>query len=563
MLLGRIRSKTVLKKCAYRWIRPRSLLLFVLGVALYHGAVWYLGGESTPAGDFIRLRVPSKGRAGGGAPVLREEEWLSLNDKDRWRANYDVLVRYLAGERARGQLHPVVLFAWADWAPTRCPRRRPRCGEFAGGEWGAKTGPVVERVVLVAEGRNLETQAAQEAAADSGVFGRGRMAAGAGQIGEGQAEQVLADTGEVVARGRRVRALRLPRLEQRVARAYRGANEQTVELEAADFALASAAARRAAAAEAVNAAHPAYRAYVERLAAEHAGAARARRGKKYFSELIQLRPGGRRGQVDARFGKAGRGPPAHETAPQMRRLMRCWERFARNEQLLYWLAHGTLLGWYWQGTALEWDSDHDVQLPMRQLEHLALHFNASLLLFEDGGEVGRYYLDINDHYRLAEKDPDNIIDGRLIDVDTGMYIDLTGIRAEGGKYTDGAHHVFHTLAYLDPLRITLFDGLEAPIPHAVTSVLMSEYESGLFMDTFQGYHFDHEVRGWVSSACDECFDRDLALEWRAHTDARAAFCERHGSPLYTECCGLLQIIPPEPAEGHIAKLSAYFKEKGY
>ncbi|AGO11389.1 AaceriACR141Wp [[Ashbya] aceris (nom. inval.)] len=561
MLLGRLRSKAVLNKYGHGWIRVRTLLLFVLGIALYQCVVWYASSRESRAGEFIRLTVPATGSVGGGAPALREEEWLMMSDKDRWRANYEVVVRYLAAERNRGHLHPVVPFAWADWVRTKCPRREPRCGEFNGEVgWDGETGPVVQRVVVVTEGRNLETQAAQGAAAGSGVFGRGRMAGRARQMGTEDAQDALAAMRrEEVVGGWRVRALQLPRLEQRTMRTYRGVNKRTVELAAPDFELEVAAARRATARAACGGAHPAYKEYVGQLAMEYVSPMPPRPGK-YFSEPEKAKWPEHQKHLDARFYWPMQ---SRQRAQQLRRLVRCWEQFAKNEQLLYWLAHGSLLGWYWQGTGLEWDADHDVQLPLRQLEYLALHFNASLFLFEDGGEVGRYYLDINDHYKTGEKDSENIIDGRLIDIDSGLFLDFTGIRVKQGTYTDGSRHTFTTLDYLNPLRVTVFDGKDALVPHAITSVLSGEYRDGLIIETFRGHHYDKDVCGWVSSECEECFDRELAREWRAHADARADFCKRHDNPLYTECQGILKMIPPNPPEEHIARLSSYFKEHGY
>lgn len=110
------------------------------------------------------------------------------------------------------------------------------------------------------------------------------------------------------------------------------------------------------------------------------------------------------------------------------KLVQNFLAFCNNEGIVAWIAHGTLLSWYWSGEIFPWDFDLDFQLPIGELNKLAENFNR-LVIIEDTNEgMGRYYLDITSSitYRIRGNGQNNI-DGRFIDIDTGLYIDLTGL----------------------------------------------------------------------------------------------------------------------------------------
>src|ERR1700722_319452 len=52
--------------------------------------------------------------------------------------------------------------------------------------------------------------------------------------------------------------------------------------------------------------------------------------------------------------------------------------FTDEKQIPSWIAHGTLLGWWWGGSFLPWDSDIDVQMNANFLYVLA-RFNNTVL----------------------------------------------------------------------------------------------------------------------------------------------------------------------------------------
>ncbi|KAL2166354.1 hypothetical protein VTG60DRAFT_2912 [Thermothelomyces hinnuleus] len=277
----------------------------------------------------------------------------------------------------------------------------------------------------------------------------------------------------------------------------------------------------------------------------------------------------------------------------MRSLMRSYLRTFARLRLETWLAHGTLLGWWWNGRILPWDFDVDAQVTGATLALLAERYNGSLHEYVDDDDddddeenhpdqqgtdgagqqqqqqhhhhhhhhrqrrrrrrrrrrqqqqqqqqqqeprpdinrtnrtnrTRRYLLDVNP---FATSSPGrgtgaNVIDARWVDVDTGMYVDVTAVMernwtsvplppsatfpssssssssssgSDGDDDGDGdgddgttdprppsgppgllscknAH--FYRAGDLFPLRETAFEGVPALVPWAYEPVLVAEY----------------------------------------------------------------------------------------
>lgn len=190
-------------------------------------------------------------------------------------------------------------------------------------------------------------------------------------------------------------------------------------------------------------------------------------------------------------------------------LISAWLRFTRGNGVATWIAHGTLLSWYWNALTFPWDNDFDVQMPIDDLHLLARRFNQTLVVDfgpdPQSGEVryGRYFLDCGAFVSQRTRgNGNNNIDARFIDVDTGTYIDITALavtdtvpphRYDGLKdkvtlpellpavknnqmqlYHCRNYH-FLQLAELLPLRLTLFEGEFAYVPNAFQQALVNEY----------------------------------------------------------------------------------------
>ncbi|KAK5629398.1 hypothetical protein RRF57_005113 [Xylaria bambusicola] len=248
--------------------------------------------------------------------------------------------------------------------------------------------------------------------------------------------------------------------------------------------------------------------------------------QKYFHE-----PGWdlESGHYDSRFfqGKV----PYEQHRPILRHLIRSYLTTFRELGVDTWLAHGSLLGWWWNGRIMPWDYDLDVQVSVATLAFLGERYNRSIHFYEydtdededlgsftldtqaagfpsthisttDGNvtnaesddEAGgvnntatttkaikkMYLLDINPHYgALTKGNGANVIDARWIDTSNGMFIDITGLRERDvdknpGVWSCKNNHRYRT-GELWPLRRTEFEGVQAWIPYAFDKVLTDEY----------------------------------------------------------------------------------------
>jgi hypothetical protein len=175
-----------------------------------------------------------------------------------------------------------------------------------------------------------------------------------------------------------------------------------------------------------------------------------------------------------------------------------------------WIMHGTLMGWWWNRRILPWDSDIDVQISESSMRYIADYYNMTLhhYKYSDGRPGGKeYLLEINPNYKNAStSDKLNVIDARWIDIDTGLFIDITTLRpnttaeAEGDKGAmmckDG-HHYYEDDIF--PLRDSEFEGIPVKIPYSYAGLLEEEYgRNSLIREDFEGHHFDSEKMEWVT-----------------------------------------------------------------
>ncbi|ODV67906.1 hypothetical protein HYPBUDRAFT_108785, partial [Hyphopichia burtonii NRRL Y-1933] len=215
----------------------------------------------------------------------------------------------------------------------------------------------------------------------------------------------------------------------------------------------------------------------------------------------------------------------YEQTLTLHRLVRTFLSFCRKNGITTWVAHGSLLSWYWNGIAFPWDNDIDVQVPLADLHKLSMNFNQSLIVedFQDG--FGRYFLDCGSFITLRERgNGNNNIDARFIDVDTGLYIDITGLAISNSNAPDRYQyspnhqkdehdHVknnralkvyncrnnhFSSLNELSPMVKTFIEGEMGYIPKRYTDILAVEYPKGLLTKTFSGHIFVPQLRLWIS-----------------------------------------------------------------
>ncbi|RLV84013.1 Protein MNN4 [Meyerozyma sp. JA9] len=197
-------------------------------------------------------------------------------------------------------------------------------------------------------------------------------------------------------------------------------------------------------------------------------------------------------------------------------MIRVWFQFAESNNIPSWINYGSLLGWSYNGVNMPWDTDIDVQMPIRHLDRLGREFNRSIIIENPRYGNGKYYLEVAPTY-TAQGNGRNFIDARFIDINTGLYIDISALAHTNfkppKKLFKGLENVedlkamtvhcknwnWHTLDELLPLRHTYFEGGEAYIPRNVSRILTRKYGKTSFTtkNRFKNHNYQKDIRLWV------------------------------------------------------------------
>ncbi|KAL7790049.1 mannosylphosphorylation protein [Trichoderma ceciliae] len=171
-----------------------------------------------------------------------------------------------------------------------------------------------------------------------------------------------------------------------------------------------------------------------------------------------------------------------------------------------WLMHGTLLGWWWGKKIMPWDYNADVQVTEADMYLLAAYHNMTTYYYKYGAmEEGRFFqLEVNPYFTYrTQDDQSDIIDARWIDMQNGLYIDITAARYDlNHKEREGVLYDKHGHEYRDshifPLRNTTFEGVSCMIPYRYQEMLEAEYgKNSLKRTEYHGHRFDDKAMKWV------------------------------------------------------------------
>lgn len=142
---------------------------------------------------------------------------------------------------------------------------------------------------------------------------------------------------------------------------------------------------------------------------------------------------------------------------------------------------------------LPWDSDLDVQVSEPGMHFLGDYYNMTEHHYDIPGvpEGRTYMLEINPNYVIrSTADRDNVIDARWIDTSSGLFIDITTVRADDERREAGQPGALickdsHRYDENDifPLRDSVFEGINVKIPYQYTKLLSSEYGSRSLSNT--------------------------------------------------------------------------------
>lgn len=218
-------------------------------------------------------------------------------------------------------------------------------------------------------------------------------------------------------------------------------------------------------------------------------------------------------------------------------LLKAFLRLTNQYDINTWIAHGSLLSWYWNGLQFPWDPDIDVQMPIQDLHKLSQLFNQSVII-DFGNDLssemrfGRYYLDSSTFIsHRARGQGLNNIDARFVDLDTGLYVDITALalseepaperynnmlkdtefdRNKDDKSISQAdrnaflqvyncrNKHFSQFQELSPLRLSSIQGDYGYIPPGFESMLLVEYkEKGIASTVYKDRVYLPKLRLWV------------------------------------------------------------------
>ncbi|KAF5680611.1 mannosylphosphorylation protein [Fusarium heterosporum] len=248
---------------------------------------------------------------------------------------------------------------------------------------------------------------------------------------------------------------------------------------------------------------------------------------KYFVEAgrnIEL------GHYDARFFESKVEYDEHRFV--LRDLIRSYLFTMNSFGVETWIAHGTLLGWWWNGQIMPWDYDLDVQVSNNTLQWIGDNLNRTEHSWNytdsaTGDFISKkYLLDINPHHvDIDRSDGRNIIDGRWIDMQNGMYVDITGLREREldrpGVWSCKNKHRYKSQD-LWPMRITEFEGVKARVPFNFNKILVDEYDTkSLVTESWAGHRWDHDNKIWIKENDEEAYQRKLGAIDRHLAEAAA------------------------------------------
>jgi hypothetical protein len=190
-----------------------------------------------------------------------------------------------------------------------------------------------------------------------------------------------------------------------------------------------------------------------------------------------------------------------ETRLSLRNLLASFTTFMLVNHFDFWIAHGTLLGWYWNEKLLPWDTDVDVQVRASTLaEMVDLGHNQSIFPWT-GEWQNNYLLDINPFFNTTDvADPANTIDARWIDMTNGKFLDITAVHQKGTRWICKDGHQYR-LEELSPLRPANIEKLNISVPQQPERILRKEYGlRALRNEHFHWHFFNRTSRLWEPEA---------------------------------------------------------------
>lgn len=219
-------------------------------------------------------------------------------------------------------------------------------------------------------------------------------------------------------------------------------------------------------------------------------------------------------------------------------MVRAWFQFAEANGFASWINYGSLLGWAYNGVNMPWDTDIDIQLPIAQIDRLGQDFNMTLIMENPRFGNAKYLLEVSPTY-IRQGNGRNFIDARFIDINSGLYIDISALSHSTfippAEFYERFHSKdeiarampvhcknwnWHTLEELLPIRHTYFEGASVYIPHNISSILDRKYGHASYTTKshFLSHNYQNDIKMWVP---DRICKRPPGVDSRYIDDLRA------------------------------------------
>jgi hypothetical protein len=267
----------------------------------------------------------------------------------------------------------------------------------------------------------------------------------------------------------------------------------------------------------------------------------------------------------------------------LHRIARSWLNFTRQLKWKTWIAHGSLLGYYFNGLILPWDDDLDVQISMSSFWELLEHNGTLVVDYQDDLNIGKYLIDINPWFLQRDAyNPENKIDARYIDLESGLYIDITVLTVneniqnlndlnqvelndakkleiskvfepyyeqilteteileervansmnESLKQQDELisckDYHFYKISELTPLIPSIFEGEIGLVPNNIKDLIVREYgRRSLYLLDFRGFNFNRLKNLWISDTMDYEFNTEMDQFLELHYQLKQTAINRH------------------------------------
>jgi hypothetical protein len=205
---------------------------------------------------------------------------------------------------------------------------------------------------------------------------------------------------------------------------------------------------------------------------------------KYFKELPN------KSHIDRRFGKPNLKFTKNFIINNLYFLLKKLSDICKENDIKLVIAHGTLIGHYFNKKVLPWDDDIDVVLIGESIQKF-IKLNTKKL-------SNQYFLlDINPNcINRNINDRKNVIDARLISKQFGFFIDITFLTFNkfiSGKYRKTIVNCksphYYDINDILPLKEDKFNGIDIFVPNNIEKVLISEYGINVLKPKYKNWIF--------------------------------------------------------------------------